>query len=165
MKRTAGSFLCAWVCYLACMDVGAQTCSAPGSWHPDPTGAPSISADTCALPDSVALYCDFLDSSNKGDAIWQVTYAAGYTATTISVAGGTASFNPVIYLYSSACTLGNQCVASGDAGTPMPITTVPPGTYFLASSAAPADGAGSCGTVTLSTNGYLPVELQTFDVE
>ena len=78
----------------------AQTCAAPGPWHPDLTGAPPTSADTCTLPDSVALYCDFLDSSQKGDAIWQITYAAGFTSTAIAISGGSATFNPVIYLMS-----------------------------------------------------------------
>lgn len=164
MKCTAATLILAVSCHAAWTGADAQTCAAPGPWHPDLTGAPPTSADTCTLPDSVALYCDFLDSSQKGDAIWQITYAAGFTSTAIAISGGSATFNPVIYLYSSACTLGNQCVSSGDTRTPLPLTGIAPGTYFLGATAAAGDGAGACGLIALSTNGYYPVELQSFDV-
>jgi hypothetical protein len=142
--------------------VTAQTCAAPGVFSPDPSGNPPVAADLCTLPDSVALYCDFLDSSGKPDGIWQITLAPGFTNTLIAVSGGVAGFNPVIFLYSSACTVGNQCASSGDANIPLALTGVTPGTYFLAASAAPSDGSGACGAVSLTTN--LPVELQSFDV-
>ena len=143
----------------------AQTCAAPGGWHPDTTGAPPIAADTCALPDSVALYCDFLDSAGKNDAIYQIVLVPGYTAATVSVSGAAAGFNPVMYLYSSACATASNCAQSGDANNPIPFAGVPAGTYFLAATAAPADATGACGTTTMVTNGWFPVELQSFDVE
>lgn len=143
----------------------AQTCAAPGTWTPDPTGSPSVSSDLCAGSDSVALYCDFLDSASKNDAIWQVTFAAGFTATQISVSGAAAGFNPVIYMYTAACATGSGCVQSGDAGSPIPLAGTAAGSYFLAASAASADAANACGAVTLATNGTFPVSLQTFSVE
>jgi len=143
----------------------AQTCAAPGGWHPDTTGAPPIAADTCALPDSVALYCDFLDSAGKNDAIYQITYAPGFTSTSISISGAVAGFNPVIFLYSGACAVGNNCASSGDTNNPLPLTGVAPGTYFLGASAAPSDATGACGTITMTTNGYIPVELQSFYID
>ena len=143
----------------------AQTCAAPGGWYPDTTGAPPINADICALPDSVALYCDFLDSAGKNDAIYQITYALGFTSTTISISGSAAGFNPVIFLYTGACATASNCVASGDVKNPLPLTGVQPGTYFLGASAAPSDATGACGTITMTTNGYIPVELQSFYID
>jgi hypothetical protein len=145
--------------------VNAQTCAAPGPWHPDITGAPPIAANLCALPDSVSLYCDFLDSAGKNDAVYQITYAAGFTSTSIGIAGSAAGFNPVIFLYTGACATGSGCVASGDVNNPLPVSGLPPATYFLGASAAPADATGACGTITMTTNGYIPVELQSFNID
>jgi len=123
--------------------------------------------DLCAGSDSVALYCSFLDSAGKNDGIYQINLAAGFTATSISVSGAAAGFNPVVYLYSAACATGDSCAASGDSGTPLSLTTpaVPPGAYFLSVTAAAADASGACGTTTMTTNGTFPVSLQNFSVE
>jgi hypothetical protein len=163
MKMTCLALLVAGV--LGSGAAFAQTCAAPGSWTPDATGAPPINVDLCAGSDSVALFCQFLDSSGKNDGIYQITFAAGFTATSISVSGGTATFNPVTYLYSDTCTTANACVQSGDAGTPLPLAGTAPGTYFLAVTAAASDGAGACGQPTMTTNGTFPVSLQNFSVE
>ncbi len=163
MKMTCLALLVAGV--LGSGAAFAQTCGAPGSWNPDSTGAPPVTTDLCAGSDSVALFCQFLDSSGKNDGIYQITLAAGFTATSISVNGGTATFNPVTYLYSDACTTANACVQSGDAGTPLPLTGTTPGTYFLAVTAAASDGAGACGQPQMSTDGTFPVSLQNFSVE
>jgi hypothetical protein len=142
----------------------AQTCAAPGSWNPDATGAPPVNADLCVLPDSVSLYCDFLDSAGKNDAIYQLTLPPAFTNTSISISGGAAGFNPVIFLYTGTCANGNNCVQSGDTNNPLPLTGVTPGTYFLAATAAPSDATGACGTITMTTNA-VPVELQSFEVD
>lgn len=163
MKMTCLALLAAGI--LGSGAAFAQTCGTPGSWNPDTSGQPNVTTDLCAGSDSVALFCQFLDSAGKNDGIYQITLAAGFTATSISVSGGTASFNPVTYLYSDACTTANSCVQSGDATTPLPLTGTAPGTYFLAVTAAPADGAGACGTTIMSTNGTFPVSLQNFSVE
>lgn len=143
----------------------AQDCNAPGSWTPDASGNPGVGADLCAGTDTVALYCDFLDSAGKNDAVWQVTIAAGFTATSISVGGTAAGFNPVVYMYTAGCTTGSGCQFSGDAGNPIALTGAAPGNYFLATSAASSDASGACGAVTLTTNGTFPVALQSFSVE
>jgi hypothetical protein len=143
----------------------AQTCAAPGAWHPDTTGAPGIVADLCALPDSVSLYCDFLDSAGKNDAIYQIVYALGFTSTSILISGSSAGFNPVIFLYTGACATASNCAASGDTNNPLPVAGLPPGTYFLGATAAPSDATGACGTIAMTTNGYIPVELQSFDID
>jgi len=163
MKMTCLALLVAGV--LGSGAAFAQTCGTPGSWNPDATGAPPVTTDLCAGSDSVALFCQFLDSAGKNDGIYQITLAAGFTATSIAVSGGTATFNPVTYLYSDACTTANACVQSGDAGTALPLAGTAPGTYFLAVTAAPSDGAGACGTTTMTTNGTFPVSLQNFSVE
>jgi hypothetical protein len=143
----------------------AQTCAAPAQWHPDATGAPPVIADLCALPDSVALYCDFLDSAGKNDAIYQIVLVGGFTAGTISISGAGAGFNPVMFLYNAACATGSSCAQSGDANNPLPLVGIPAGTYFLAATAAPADATGACATITMVTNGWYPVELQSFHIE
>ena len=163
MKMTCLALLVAGV--LGSGAAFAQTCAAPGSWNPDASGQPSVTVDLCAGSDSVALFCQFLDSAGKNDGIYQITLSGAYTATTISVSGGTATFNPVTYLYSDACTTANSCVQSGDAGTPIPLAGTAAGTYFLAVTAAPSDGAGACGQPTMTTNGTFPVSLQNFSVE
>jgi hypothetical protein len=163
MKMTCLALLVAGV--LGSGAAFAQTCAAPGTWNPDTTGAPPVSVDLCAGSDSVALFCQFLDSSGKNDGIYSITLAAGFTATSIAVSGGSATFNPVTYLYSDACATANACVQSGDATTPLPLTGTTPGTYFLAVTAAASDGAGACGTPQMTTNGTFPVSLQNFSVE
>lgn len=143
----------------------AQTCAAPGAWHPTEPIGPGIHTDLCGGVDSVALFCDFLDSSNKNDAIFQINLGAGYAASKIVVAGSAQGFNPVIYLYSASCATGSGCVQSGDAGTPLPLTGTAPGAYFLAVSAASSDSSGACGPIALGTDGTFPVSLQSFSVE
>jgi hypothetical protein len=145
----------------------AQTCGTPGTWTPDTTGQPTVSADTCTSPDDVALYCNILDSQGKGDAVWSITLADTRTATSIAVTGAAAGFNPTAYLYTGACAAGGGCQQTGSVGSNVPLSTAqaPSGTYFLAASAAAADGVGACGTVTLAADGTFPVSLQNFSVE
>jgi hypothetical protein len=163
MKMTCLALLVAGV--LGSGAAFAQTCGAPGSWNPDTTGAPPVVTDLCAGSDSVALYCQFLDSAGKNDGIYQINLAAGFTATSISVSGAGAGFNPVTILYTAACATGDGCSQSGDANNPLPLAGTAPGAYFLAVSAAPSDAAGACGTTTMTTNGTFPVSLQNFSVE
>ena len=143
----------------------AQSCGAPGTWTPDAAGNPPVSSDLCAGSDSVALYCDLLDSAGKNDAVYAITFAAGFTAQSITLTGGAAGFNPVMYLYTAGCTTGSGCVQSGDTTNPIQLAGTAPGNYFLAVSAASSDAAGACGTIGMSTNGTFPVSLQNFSVE
>lgn len=163
MKKLCLGLLCAGALFSG--GAMAQTCAAPSSWTPDETGAPTVNADLCAASDEVAAYCDFLDSAGKNDAIWQVTIAAGFTATNITVSGTAAGFNPVLYMYSSACDVGSSCFETGSDGAPLQMAAAAPGNYFLGASAASSDAAGACGTVTLAANGTFPVSLQNFSVE
>lgn len=164
MKMTCLALLVAGV--LGSGSAFAQTCGAPGSWNPDASGNPSVSpGDLCAGTDSVALFCALLDSQGKNDGIYQVTLAAGFTATSISVTGAAAGFNPVTYLYTAGCATGDGCTQSGDANNALPLTGVAPGTYFLAVTAASSDATGACGSPTMTTNGTFPVALQNFSVE
>lgn len=156
----------ALLCFTGMNVAMAQTCAAPGSWQPNEAGDPVVTGDTCAgSSDSVALYCGSLNSTGKNDAVYQVNFANPHTATTVTLAGGAAGFDPVAFLYSGGCATGDGCVASGDAGTAMEVTAVNPGTYFLAVSAAPPNAAGACGGFTLTANGTFPVSLQSFSIE
>jgi hypothetical protein len=163
MKMTCLALLVAGV--LGSGAAFAQTCGAPGSWNPDAAGNPPVDTDLCAGSDSVALYCQFLDSAGKNDGIYQINLVAGYSATTIGVSGAAAGFNPVIYLYTAACATGDGCVQSGDSGTPIPLAGTAPGAYFLAVTAAASDATGACGVTQMTTNGTFPVSLQNFSVE
>lgn len=142
-----------------------QTCAAPIAWQSDPFGAPAATADVCGASDEVALFCDFLDSSNKPDVIWSVVFADGYTSSQMVVSGAVAGFNPVLYLYSGPCSSGSGCLRTADQGSPMDLSGIPSGSYFLAATAAASDAAGACGAVTLATNGWLPVTLQSFSID
>jgi hypothetical protein len=122
-------------------------------------------ADLCAASEEVALYCDFLDSAGKNDAIWQISLVDGFTATSVDVQGAAAGFNPVIYLYTAACSTGGGCFETGSVGAPLNLAGAPAGDYFLAASAGPSDAAGACGTVAIATDGWLPVSLQSFSVD
>lgn len=163
MKKLCLGLLCAATLFSGA--AMAQTCAAPSTWTPDATGAPTVNADLCGATDEVAAYCDFLDSAGKNDAIWQINIAAGFTATSISVSGTAAGFNPVLYMYSSACAVGSGCFETGSDGAPLQMAAAAPGAYFLGASAASSDAVGACGTVTLATNGTFPVALQSFSVE
>jgi len=164
MKMTCLALLVAGV--LGSGAAFAQTCGTPSTWNPDDTGQPTVSpGDLCAGSDSVALFCQFLDSSGKNDGIYQINLAAGFTAKSITVTGGTATFNPVVYLYTAGCATGDGCVQSGDSTLPLPLTGTAPGAYFLAVTAASSDATGACGTPTMATNGTFPVSLQNFSVE
>src|SRR5690606_11270337 len=148
MKMPTSILLVAMAALIPCAYVQAQTCAAPLVFQSDPFGS-NINADVCAASDEVALFCDFLDSAGKADVIWQVEFADGYTASTMTVSGASAGFNPVLYLYSGPCSSGSGCIQSADSGFPMSLVGIPSGTYFLAATAAPSDIAGSCGTVVI----------------
>lgn len=164
MKMTSLALLLAGV--LGSGAAFAQTCTTPGTWTPAADGSPSVSpGDLCTGTDSVALFCALLDSAGKNDGIYQITIAAGFTATNITVTGAAAGFNPVAYLYTAGCATGDGCVASGDSGAPLSLAGVAPGNYFLAVTAASSDATGACGSPTLATNGTFPVSLQNFSVE
>lgn len=148
--------------------VFAQTCASPATWTPDATGAPVQNGTTCGGEDSVSLYCGALDSAGKPDTVYRLTFAAAgpqRTATQIAVAGGAAGFTPVAVLYSDGCATADACTQSGDPTAPLPLASVPAGTYFLAVSAASFEAAGACGAFTLTANGTFPVSLQNFSVE
>lgn len=143
----------------------AQTCGAPGSWQPDDTGNPTLPGDTCTGSDDIALYCGALNSTGKLDAVYQVTFAAAGTATSVTVGGGAAGFDPIVAIYSGGCATGDGCVASGEPSLAMDVTGVADGTYFLGVTAAPPNAAGACGAFELTANGSFPVALQNFSVE
>jgi len=145
----------------------AQTCASPIPFRVPP-GGDTATANLCAGTDSVALYCGGLDSAAKNDAIYTVNLPApgseNRTFTSIVITGS--GFTPVIYMYAGACTSGDSCVASGDAQTPIVNDpNIGAGNYFIAVSAAASDAAGACGQYTLSADGNVPVQLQSFSID
>ena len=151
---------------VASLAATAQTCGSPGAFN-TPGSGPTAGGTTCGGSDSIALICDVLDSAGKNDAVYSVTIgASGVTATQIALSGVTgAGFNAIVALFTGTCSAGSGCVASGDAGSPMSLSGVAAGTYFMTVSAASADASGACGTYVLTANGTLPVSLQSFSVE
>lgn len=141
----------------------AQTCGTPLAFN-TPAGGPTASGDTCTANDEVAAYCVFQDSAGKPDVIYQAAIDASKTATQITITGSGTGFTPTIYLYSDACASANACVQTGEQGSPMDISAVGAGTYYLSATASQVDASGACGTFTITANGTLPVKLQNFSV-
>lgn len=145
----------------------AQTCGSAIPFN-TPTSGPTASGTTCTATDAVTLYCGTQDSTGKPEVIYSVNLAAAgasRTATSITISGAGAGFNPSLYLYTGACATGDGCQQTGEVGFPMDLTTVGAGTYTLAVGASQIDSSGACGTYTVTANGTLPVTLKNFSVE
>ena len=146
----------------------AQTCASPVPFR-TPWPGPTASGTTCGGTDSVSLYCGALDSANKNDAIFSISLAPAGPLRTMTQLGisnvSGIGFAPIVVLYSAACASGDGCAATGDGSNALSFVPVPGGSYFLAVSAGPLDGSGSCGTFTITANGTVPVQLQHFSIE
>ena len=143
----------------------AQTCGGPQSWQPDASGTPAISGTTCGGDTTAAGYCGGNLDAPGPAYVMSSTFAASRTFTNISLTGG-AGYDAVMYISSQAlgCGTNAACTATGDTGAPIPTADVPDGSYFVIVTAATFDGAGSCGTFTITSNGSFPVMLQDFTV-
>jgi hypothetical protein len=147
-----------------------QTCAAPGSWIPDATGNPALVGDTCGGSSEFISLCQLGTSDNPHpERIYRVVLAAAgpaRTATSVTVAGGNASFTPLAGIYGGDCNNNSDnCAQVAAAGESFPLAAVAAGTYFLAVTAASFDAPNACGPFTLTTNGTFPVSLQNFSVE
>lgn len=144
----------------------AQSCASPLRMQIVAGNHTATGGDTCTGSNQLGSYCNNLFQSPENDVIYAYTIDGTRTATTITLATSTGTFNPSLAVV-SACNGGAPCTAdadSGVAGQPETITFPPgAGNYFLIVSASPE--SGTCGAFTLTANGILPVSLQNFSVE
>ncbi len=154
------------------ISASAQTCGGTGPlpWQPDAGGAPTINGDTCGGDTTAGGYCAGNFDAPGPAYILASTFAAGHTATSVTLGGGGAGFDPVVYFTaaSGGCGTNSACGATGDNTTPINVTDgsgdVSNGDWLIVVTAATIDGAGSCGAFSLTTNGTFPVTLQDFTV-
>lgn len=159
------------VCAFQCGELKAQTCPSPLPFI-SPEDLPVTTGNTCDSADSVQYFCGGQSSVGKPDDVYQLNLgASNRTFTQLSVSGatgGSASFHPVVYIYSGDCATGEGClVVADEASSPVDTSAsvLPAGHYFLVVSASPSDPPGSCGDYTLQANGVLPIQLQSFSVD
>ena len=146
------------------LSAAAQTCGGAQSWQP-PVGGDSVGGTTCGGDTTAAGYCGGnLDAPGPAFVLTS-NFAASRTFANISLVGG-AGYDAVMYISADAAGCGTNaaCTATGDTGAPIPSADVPDGTFFIVVTAATFDGAGSCGTFTISSDGTFPVTLQNFTV-
>jgi len=177
MKNTA-ALLLVGICALSptALYASGGTCGSPDTTHFQSGATPSDSGNTCtdnaggAVANQVASFCGGGQIvANQPQEIYQVvlTAAGGGRATSISITGGSATFNPTLYLYTGTCANGGGCVATGTPGNAADISGVGAGTYFMAVGGNQTDpqDATACGAFTINANGTLPVKLQSFSVQ
>ncbi|MEP6605876.1 MAG: hypothetical protein ABJA60_07130 [Nitrosospira sp.] len=157
----------------------AQTCTAPAGPANSgnvPFTTPAI--DTCTAGDSTSFgssICGGQVMQNQPVAIVQVD-AGATNAFTVNVATTTAGFDPAVYLIGpGACGPATACADSNDANGPgatesLPSVgatlTVAAGTYYLAvGTTNSGPGIVGCGSVTITVNPTLPVELKNFSID
>ena len=143
--------------------VGAQTCAAPFVWQTDLTGAPSVTDTTCGHEASLTGLCQATNAPGAA-YIAQISVAAAGTFANITFTGG-AGYTIATGLVPVASGCGDQpCTTVGDGTTAMLHSDIPPGDYFLIVTGADFDAPGACGTFTMTADGTLPVEVQSFTV-
>lgn len=149
---------------------GAQTCASPLAWQPDASGQPVVSGTTCGGDTTAGGYCGGNFDAPGPAYVIASTFASPHTATTITLAGGGAGFDPVVYFSaaSAGCGTNAACGATTDTGTPINAADgtgdVQNGDWLIVVTAASIDGANACGNFTLTANGTFPVTLQDFTV-
>jgi hypothetical protein len=156
---------------LASLSAVAQTCADPYRWQPPPEPAqPALGGTTCSGDTTASGYCGGNFDAPGPAFVILSTFTSNRTATRLSLTGGGAGFDPVVYFSpaSSPCGSNAACGATTDTGTPIDLSgagDVPDGDWFIIVTAASIDGAGACGQFALQANGSFPVALQSFSVD
>jgi hypothetical protein len=152
----------------ATMSASAQTCAAPEAWRPPPAGD-ARAVDTCNGDDSgAALMCGGTQDRVGPVYVFRTTFAPQRTFTTVTISGGGAGFDPVMFMTPAAGGCGaNQetCNPSGDTGFPIASADVPDGDWLILVTAFGQNAPGTCGPVALSSNGSSPVTLTGFTID
>ena len=146
------------------LSVCAQTCAAPATFQAPPSGG-SVAGTTCGGDTTAAGYCGGNLDAPGPAFVFQINLDGVRVFNNFSLIGG-AGYDAVMYVSptSGGCGTNAACTATGDTGAPIPSGDIPDGSYYLIVTAATFDGPGSCGTFTLSTDGNIPVELQSFTI-
>lgn len=146
----------------------AQTCAFPEILQiPSPTGA-SRSANTCSgdAAGSV-LMCGGTQDRVGPVYVFHSTFTASRTFTTITLSGGAAGFDAVMFMTptSGGCGANQEtCNPSGDTGVGIATGDVPNGDWLIFVTAFGQNAPGACGPITISTDGSFPVALMNFTV-
>jgi hypothetical protein len=149
------------------MSASAQTCASPEAWQP-PAQGDSKDVNTCSGDASgAALMCGGTQDRVGPVYVFRSNFTAEGSATTITLSGAAAGFDPVMFMTPAAGGCGaNQetCNPSGDTGAGINRTDIPNGEWLIFVTAFGQNAPGTCGPVTLTANGSFPVTLTNFTV-
>lgn len=147
------------------MSASAQTCASPFAWQPPPAGE-TIGGTTCGQEsNNGGGFCGGNFGAPGPAYVIQSTFAAGRTATTIDITNNV-GFGGAVYVtpVASGCGVNANCVATGSPGSPVALSFVPNGDFFVIVTGVDFDANGACGTFNLTADGTFPVTLQDFSV-
>ena len=149
------------------MSVSAQTCASGDVWQP-PAAGDFRSVDTCTGDATgSALMCGGTQDRVGPVYVFHSNFSASRTFTTITLSGAAAGFDPVMFMTPAAGGCGaNQetCNPSGDTGLGMATADVPNGDWLIFVTAFGQNAAGTCGPITITSDGSFPVTLTNFTV-
>lgn len=144
----------------------AQTCASPGV----PTVPPqSASANTCTTANDIGTLCGLFPSPDN-DAVFRYVIDNTRTATAIAITTATPTWNFRAFLLQGACGVAATCADSvdsaGEGGTEViNVGTLGSATYYLVINTSGDPSTATCGQVTWTSNGRLPVQLKNFSVD
>ncbi|TCO41922.1 hypothetical protein EV148_102276 [Dokdonella fugitiva] len=143
----------------------AQTCASPAIWAMDATGSPALAGTTCGHETGIVGTCQTFTAPGAAYVV-RINVIAPATFTDIAFTGGP-GYTLAAYLVpeASGCNANAACTTTGDGTTHMLHVDIPPGAYYLIITGADFDAPGSCGTFTAASNGFLPVTLQSFNID
>jgi hypothetical protein len=149
------------------MSASAQTCAAPEGWQPPP-GGDSRNVDTCAGDNTgAALMCGGTQDRSGPVYVFHSQFSAGRTFTTVTLSGAAAGFDPVMFMtpFAGGCGANQEtCNPSGDTGFPIATADVPDGDWLIFVTSFGQNAPGTCGPITITSNGSFPVTLTNFTV-
>ena len=145
----------------------AQTCAGARPWQPPTAGETLQNLTTCGGDTTATQYCGGNQDAPGPAYVIRSNFTGDRTFQTITLTGGAAGFDPVMYMSaaSSGCGTNAACGASGDGGTPINTADVQDGEWFLIVTAAGINAAGACGTFSLASTGSFPVTLKEFSID
>ena len=140
----------------------AQTCAAPiPIYH-----FFRYTDDTCTAQNELGTLCIFAQSP-ANDIIYTISLAPPFDDDFVVLVNKTAAWNAALVLI-QACDGDSTCPRVADAGGAgadelLDVRGLTTGTYFVVVTSAASDT--SCGSYSLSVSFFIPVELQSFDID
>jgi hypothetical protein len=140
----------------------AQTCAAPLRLYSNA----NVEGDTCAGTNELGTVCIF-GSSPANDIVYSIYLAPDYGVTVIVLTNNTPSWNAALLLLQGACNGNTPCPRNADTNgaggnESLDVQYLATGNYLMLVTST--NGDPSCGSYGLTSNGFMPVELQNFDV-